>query len=187
MAFVLGDRPVRPLTADEVMGMVEAGILSSEERVELLHGVLTEKSVKSPGHEELKMRLLRWLDPTAEGHRVRVEACFVVPDRTSLPEPDLVAVPPGDYTKVHPSAALLAIEVASSSLKLDTTIKAALYAAADITDYWVVDVAAKRLRVFRDPGPDGYATETVLGPDGHAEPLNVELPPLDLAQLFDGL
>ena len=97
MAFVLGDRPVRPLTADEVLGMVEAGILSPKERVELLHGVLTEKSVKTPGHEEIKRRLVRWLNPANDDHWVRVEGAFIVPDRTSLPEPDLAAVPPGDY------------------------------------------------------------------------------------------
>ena len=187
MAFVLGDRPVRPLTADEVLGMVEAGILSPKERIELLHGVLTEKAVKTPGHEELKMRLMRWLDPTADGHRVRIEAAFVVPDRTSLPEPDIAVVAPKNYARAHPSAALLVIEVAVSSLRIDTTVKAALFAAADVPDRWVVDVDAKRLRIFREPVPGGYATEIVRGPDGYAEPLSVDVPPLDLAEVFEGL
>jgi Uma2 family endonuclease len=70
---------------------------------------------------------------------------------------------------------------------MDTTIKPALYAAADLPDYWVVDVDAKRLRIYRDPGPDGYATESVLGPEDRAEPLHLSVPPLDLAELFEGL
>lgn len=43
MAFVLGDREIRPLTAEEVLRMVEAGVLHEDEPVELLHGVLTAR------------------------------------------------------------------------------------------------------------------------------------------------
>ena len=50
-----------------------------------------------------------------------------------------------------------------------------------------MDVRARRVRIFREPGPDGYGSEVVLGPDGHAEPLNVDVSPLDLAELFEGL
>jgi hypothetical protein len=71
------------------VALVAAGILDDDEPVELLHGMLTEKSVKSPEHEELKTRLIRWLDPAADAHRVRVGGAFIVPDRISLPEPDI--------------------------------------------------------------------------------------------------
>ena len=187
MAFVLGDRSVRPLTVDDVVRMVEFGILGEDEPVELLHGVLTAVSAKTPAHEELKMRLVRWLDSTAEGHRIRIEGAFRVPDRTSLPEPDIAVVEPGSYHAEHPSTALLVIEVAVSSVRTDTAIKPALYASADVPEVWVVDVAAKRLVMFRDPGPAGYATETVLGPTARAKPLRVDVGPLDLADLFRAL
>jgi Uma2 family endonuclease len=185
MAFVLGDRPARPLTADEVMRMVEAGILDSKERVELLHGVLWRKAVKSPQHGALKQRLMHWLGTSAD-REVHVEDPLVVPDRTSLPEPDIAVVPVGDYTRTHPAIALLVIEVALTSLKLDLNVKPPLYAAMGV-ECWVVDVAAKRVHVFRDPHPDGYASETVVGPEGLIEPLEVDVEPLDLADLFRGL
>src|SRR3954465_6434266 len=91
MAFVLGDRPVRPLTADDVTRMVDAGILLEDERVELLHGLLWTKAMKSPEHVRLATLLLRRL---VEGTRaeVRAEAPLIVPDRTSLPEPDIAVV-----------------------------------------------------------------------------------------------
>ena len=38
-----------------------SGSSREDERVELLHGVLTEKAVKGPAHEALKTRLMRWL------------------------------------------------------------------------------------------------------------------------------
>jgi Uma2 family endonuclease len=62
-----------------------------------------------------------------------------------------------------------------------------LYAAAGVPDYWVVDMGAKRVRVFRDPGGHAYAAQEMLGPDGLAQPLAVDVPPLDLAELFRGL
>src|SRR3954454_12797467 len=184
MAFVLGDRPLRPLTAEEVMRMVDAGILGEDEPVELLHGVLTSVSAKTPAHEELKMRLLGWRDSPARGHRIRVEGALAVPDRTSLPEPDIAVVAPGDYSAAHPTSALLVIEVAVSSLQTDTTVKPALYAAAGVPELWVVDVAAARVHVFREPRPAGYASVSALGPAGQARPLRVDVPPLDVAQLF---
>lgn len=51
----------------------------------------------------------------------------------------------------------------------------------------MVDVAAKRVRVFREPGVDGYGSQTVAGPDGVIAPVAVDVPPLDLAALFRGL
>jgi Uma2 family endonuclease len=182
MAFTLAERAVRPLTADEVMRMVEAGILSEDEPVELLHGALTEKAVKSPEHEEIKTRLLEWLRAGAS-ERIRVEGAFVVPDRTSMPEPDIAVVPLRDYRHAHPSEALLVIEVAVTSLGTDTQIKPALFAAARVPEYWVVDVPAKRVLVHRGPGPDGYAIQSLAGET--VQPLALEVPPLRVAGLFD--
>ena len=51
MVLTVADRPVRPLTADEVIRMEQLGILSEDEPVELLHGVLTVVSAKTPAHE----------------------------------------------------------------------------------------------------------------------------------------
>jgi Uma2 family endonuclease len=187
MAFTLGDRPIRPLTADEVLRMVEAGILGADRRVELLHGVLTEVSPQTPEHVELIVRMTRWLDAASPRFVVRARFPLIVPDRTSLPEPDVAVVELGDYSHAHPEGALLVIEVALSSVAVDTKVKPELYAAAGVPDYWVVDVAAKRLQVFREPEGDRYASEAVLGPDGTLEPVAVEAPPLDLAGLFRGL
>src|SRR4051812_37175702 len=184
MALELGDRPVRPLTADEALRMVELGILGEDERVELLHGVLWRKAVKSPGHEELKRRLIAWLDTRAETHWIRVESPIAVPDGISLPEPDIVAVEPGDYMHAHPTTALLVIEVAAGSRKLDLTVKAPLYAAAAVPEYWVVDVAAQRVHVFTDPGTDGYASATIVDAGGKIVPIAVEAESIDVGALF---
>ncbi len=51
----------------------------------------------------------------------------------------------------HPTTALLVVEVLDSSLSNDTRLKAALYAAGSIADYWVVDTNNRKLIVYRNP------------------------------------
>jgi Uma2 family endonuclease len=70
------------------------------------------------------------------------------------------------------------VEVADSSLAFDIGDKASLYAAAGITDYWVVDLAHGRLYVFRDPRPEqgqrfghSYFRQSLLGPADRVSPL----------------
>ena len=184
MAFVLGDSPLHRLTVDEVMRMLDAGVFEDPQRLELLHGVLTEKSVKSPEHRLLKRHLAAWLD--GPDREVFVEDP-VVAGRMSLPEPDVAVVPPGEYRHEHPTDAYLIIEVAITSLKTDLQVKPPLYAVMGVPDYWVVDVVARRIHVHRDPTPDGYAHITTHGPAGTLAPLAVDVPPLDLQALFDGL
>jgi Uma2 family endonuclease len=183
MAHVLGDSAIRPFTVDEVMRMVEAGILAEDERVELLHGLLVEKPLKSPEHSWVKTELMDWL-MASRAYVVRVEDPMVAPDGLSLPEPDVAVVAPGDYRHAHPVTALLVIEVALGSIKLDMEIKAPIYAAAAIPEYWVVDVAAERLHRFTEPGPHGYARVDIHTPGETVRPQNVDIAPLELARLF---
>jgi Uma2 family endonuclease len=189
MALTVGDRDVRPLTADEVLRMVQSGILSEDEPVELLHGVLTRVSPKSAPHEAVKARLNRWLAPGAAAglHEVRIEAPILVPDRTSLPEPDIAVVAPGGDPLRHPTTALLVVEVAVSSLRTDTTVKPTLYAQAGIPELWVVDVDHRGVEIFRDPRGAVYATRRSARADDVVEALRVAAGPLALPELFAGL
>jgi Uma2 family endonuclease len=78
--------------------------------------------------------------------------------QTTDPEPDIAVVRGSarDHPET-PTIAVLVIEVADSSLAYDLGDKASLYAAAEIPDYWVVDVIQKRLHVFREPKTDPLA------------------------------
>ncbi len=189
MALTVGDREVRPLTADEVLRMVDAGILAEDEPVELLHGVLTARSPKSPAHSVVKARLVAWLGPgvAAAGQVLRIEDPLLVPDRTSLPEPDLAVVEGGDHTAHHPTTALLVIEVAVSSLRVDTRVKPRLFAEADVAEYWVVDVPGHCIHTFARPDGGRYAdTGSACGGQVLA-PRHVTADPLDVRTLLAGL
>jgi Uma2 family endonuclease len=189
MALTVGDRAVRPLTADEVLRMVELGILSEDEPVELLHVVLTAVTPQSVAHVAVLQRLQRWLAPlvVAGAHDVRIQVPLAVPDRTSLPEPDVAVVERDDSLLAHPTSALLVIEVAVSSLRTDTRIKLPLYALAGVPELWVVDIDARRVRVFADARDGSYASEVRAGPDGLLRPAALDIGALDLARLFAGL
>jgi len=89
---------------------------------------------------------------------VRVQLPLRVPDATSLPEPDVAVVARDDLTISHPRTALLVIEVAESSLPVDTTVKPALYAAAGVPDGVLGRRRpGRRLEVFTEPRGDVYA------------------------------
>lgn len=186
MALTVGDRPIHPLTADDVIRMVDAGILGEDDRVELLGGVLTEVSPKSPEHGTVIARLVRWLvasDPDGR-YDVRTEHPLLVADRRSLPEPDIAVVERGAAAG-HPTTALLVVEVAVSSLVADTQVKAPLYAGAAVPEYWVVDVPGRRLVRFTDPAEGGYAASEELGVDAAPPaPAFVQAEPLSLATLL---
>ena len=89
------------------------------------------------------------------------------------------------------SAAMRGGRVVLQSLDYDLGVKASLYAAAGIADYWVVDVVARRVLVHRTPAPDamkkyghGYSSITVLVPSQSIAPLALPQTPVDAAELL---
>jgi Uma2 family endonuclease len=93
----------------------------------------------------------------------------------SEPQPDLLLLSPRDdfYTSRHPVAedVLLVIEVADTSLQFDRTVKARLYAAQGIQEYWVIDARSRSIEVLRSPGAEGYADAIVLAGVAVVSPL----------------
>jgi len=71
------------------------------------------------------------------------------------PEPDLaiVALEDAPSRDEHPKMARLVIEVSGESLCLDRDVKGAVYAAAGIPEYWIVDIDHQSVEEYRDPDP----------------------------------
>ncbi len=55
------------------------------------------------------------------------------------------------------------VEIADSTLKSDSEIKAKDYASSRIEDYWVLDLNNRQLYVYREPTEEGYQREVLLG------------------------
>src|SRR2546421_12465609 len=134
--------------------MIEAGILTSEDKVELLENYVVLKMPRNPPHDGtiqwISKRLSRLIPP---GWDLRAQLPVILAD--SQPEPDF-AVVRGDertYLTRHPTAGDvgLLVEVADSSLLRDQRDKTRIYARGGIPCYWIVNLVDHRVEVYSQP------------------------------------
>lgn len=182
-------RPLRWTVAD--FHRVGATGVFENRRPMLIRGVLLEQGQMNPLHAtalELATDSLRLAFGT--GWRFRSQLPFVL-GLDIDPMPDLVIVSggPRDFATTHPTTATLVVEVSDTTLALDMTEKAELYATAGIADYWVLDLDGRRLLVYRNPGPipDGgqaYRAHQTLGPGDSVSPLGAPQAAIRVADLL---
>ena len=151
------DLPRRLFTTQDVLRMVEAGVMQEDENVELIEGELLVMAARMNDHEIFKSALLEWLvKGKADDQRVGVETTLYLAEMLFV-EPDLMLYPrdlkPQDLSG---GDVTLLIEVSDESLSRDLGLKASIYADHGVRDYWVVDVEARRVIVHRDPTDEGY-------------------------------
>jgi Uma2 family endonuclease len=155
----------RRVTVDEYHRMIEAGSLGEDDRVQLIAGAVVAMTPQGPAHALVIQNLNRLVaqELTAD-LALRPQLPLTLPD-DSEPEPDLAVVRLADARSHdhHPRTALLVVEVAGDSLRLDLGTKAALYARAGIPEYWIVNLTETAVEVHRDPDPEAavYRTRTV--------------------------
>jgi Uma2 family endonuclease len=155
-----GGKPAR-VSVDEYLNMVEEGIFSRREkiRVELICEEIRKMAPIGEPHEEAVTFLDEWSHQVAPKNvKIRVQCSVALPTARSVPEPDLVWAVRREYRshKPGPKEILLVIEVADTTLVYDTGEKAEIYAAAGISDYWVVNIPDNVVEVRRNPGRKGY-------------------------------
>ena len=143
-------------TSREYFDLVERGLLDADDRVELLEGVIVAMSPQSPRHASAIHRIEDVLR-RALGERALVwgQSPLIAGDY-SVPEPDVMVLPGSisDYEDAHPTMTLLVVEVADTSLKQDRLTKSAIYAAAGIPEYWIVNLRDDCVEVARVPAPE---------------------------------
>ncbi len=153
--------------------MIEAGILTSEDKVELLENYVVLKMPRNPAHDgtiQFGGEALPSLLPS--GWRLRAQLTVVFTD--SQPEPDF-AVVRGDkrtYLGRHPGPGDvgLLIEVADSSLLRDQRDKTRIFGRGNIPIYWIVNLPDRQIEVYTQPSgptavPSYGAVQTYLPGD----------------------
>ena len=175
-------------TVDDYHRMVETGVLTGSDRVELLEGQVIEMNPQLPPHAATTQRAFRYLDRLLEPVAyVRMQLPVTLKPK-SEPEPDIavVRIDANEYGDRHPTPdnIFLIIEVADSTLLGDRQQKALLYAKAGIADYWILDVNAKQVYVFREPTPEGYQQETIVAANTMLAPVTFPDITIPLNQLF---
>ncbi|MCK6625128.1 MAG: Uma2 family endonuclease [Anaerolineae bacterium] len=150
----------RLFTTTEYHQMLEARILTEDDRVELIEGEVVSMSPIGSRHAACVKRLNQLLF-----ERLGQLALISVQDPIHLgehsePEPDLALLQPRAdfYGQAHPEAedVILIIEVAESSAEYDRQVKIPLYAQHGIAEVWLVDLAAAVIEIYRRPSAAGY-------------------------------
>jgi hypothetical protein len=163
--------PIYRLTVEQYHKLAEVGVLTANDRVELLHGWLVPKMTLNPPHNWAVNALMKaFLTIGGMESAVRVQQPITTSD--SEPEPDVVLATGTDagYKKRHPkpSECTVVVEVADSSLREDQTTKLELYAGAKVAVYWIVNLVDRRVEVYTQPkggkNPT-YKSRTDYGPD----------------------
>jgi Uma2 family endonuclease len=159
----------------------------------LIDGEIYVMVMPNPPHDValgLTNEFLRAAFPS--GHHVRNQQGFDIGTKDD-PGPDLAVVTGSirDYSTKTPTTAVMIAEISDSTLFMDTTTKAELYATAGVPEYWVVDLVHGRLLVYRDPEPlpaglgaTAYRTHLAFAPEQTVAPLAVPTASVKVADLL---
>ena len=178
----IDDSPrTRRWTRIEYERLIDEGIFGEDEHLELLDGLLVVREPQGSRHgaavAALSAVLARAFGP---GFHVRPQLALALDD-TSEPEPDIVVLRGGawDYIRAHPSAPVLVVEIAETSLELDREYKSRIYARAGMAEYWIINLLESVIEIYRQPGatadtPFGWRYESAqrLVPGATISPLS---------------
>lgn len=157
------------LSVEQYEAMIRLGILTEDDKVELLEGVIVNKMTKNQPHvtcvglmNHLFTRLL------SDGWFVNVEQPAQI--ASSLPEPDITVIrgKHRDYTnrRVPADQIGLLIEVSDTTLSFDRTTKLQAYGRGGVPVYWIVNLNERQIEVFTEPFADektaGYKKREVF-------------------------
>jgi Uma2 family endonuclease len=142
------------LSIEQYHAIIQAGILTDDDSVELLEGWLVFKMPKNPPHRATT-RLVRTALENILPPGWYVDSQEPITLSNSEPEPDIVVVR-GDtrqYLDRHPGAEDIAliVEVSDTTLQRDRTLKKRIYARAGIAIYWIVNLVEGLVEVYSQP------------------------------------
>jgi Uma2 family endonuclease len=170
--------------------MLDAGLFAAE-RYELINGDLIDKMGQNPPHAHAIRLLTALLAKIFGMERVQVQLpveVSIVDQELSLPEPDLAVLKKTDprYASQHPRCdeLTLIIEVADTTVRHDSTTKRDLYARAGAPEYWLLDISARKLLVYRKRVETEYRELTILA-EGDSVTLDSNPPaPIAIAEML---
>jgi len=150
-------------TVEDVMLMEKAGILGSDERIELIDGELIDMSPILPPHANCMTLLTRLFYANLNQQDYIISTQNPVKNTNeSILEPDLV------ITKFHdsllknqfttPNDIELLIEVSDSTYKSDKGRKLEIYAESGVKEYWIVNIPDKQIEVHQNPEGNKYTS-----------------------------
>jgi Uma2 family endonuclease len=172
----------RRFNVDEYYAMARAGILGTDDRVELIEGEIIEMSPIGRRHAACVDRLTQYfVRKVGERANVRVQGPVRISE-VAEPQPGVALLRRRSdfYALGHPtpSDVFLIVEVAETTERFDRLVKMPLYATGGIPEYWLVDLGEEAVTVYRDPQAADYGSIRVLRRGERIAPL--ALPDIDM-------
>lgn len=158
----------RRFSVPEYHRLIEIGVLTEDDNLELIEGYLVLKMARNPPHDRTIQRMnRRVINQLPPGWDIRIQSAVTLIE--SEPEPDIAIVKGDDscYENHHPLVNDIGalIEVADSTLLGDRADKGRIYARAGIPVYWIINLIDRQIEVYQQPsGPTaapGYATPSI--------------------------
>ncbi len=159
-AEVNGAPKLYEMTVEKYHQLIEAGIFSENDKVELIEGRIVEMSPKGVLHATAMTRInrcmIRCFDEKAV---IRIQDPILLNDK-SEPEPDLVlAQLPDVRYMLHPPKPediYLVMEVSDSTLAYDRKELAPWLAQNGVLQFCLLNIRGRELEDYREPSVDGY-------------------------------
>lgn len=148
--------PLFRLSIKQYHAMIDAGVLTDDDPVELIEGILVYKVPKKPRHRIALAKLQRAITPLLPPDTsLQTQEPITLSDGEPEPDATVFRGKPEDYSTRHPGSdeVALVIEVADTTLARDRGIKLRSYARANLPVYWIVDLIGETIEVYRDPDP----------------------------------
>jgi Uma2 family endonuclease len=148
--------PVFRLSVQQYHAMIQGGVLTDDDPVELVEGILLFKMPKNPPHRvvvKVTQQTIEQMLP--HGWHYLAQEPITLDDGEPEPDGAVVRGQVRDFLKRHPGPqdVPLVIEVADTTLARDRGIKMRSYARAGIAQYWIINLVERAVEVYARPDP----------------------------------
>lgn len=154
---------LRLITVAEYDRMIEAGIYTENDRIELLNGEIIELMPKGTKHTSANSKIIRFFIRLFDEKVIVRSQDPIRLDDFSEPEPDVVLAnwDEKEYAENHPTPLdiLLIMEISDTTLAYDRETKAQAYSRNGIQQYLLLNLQNETLEDYREPNADGYGAK----------------------------
>jgi Uma2 family endonuclease len=162
--------PRRAFTVEDIRRMIDVGVISEDERTELIEGEIVVLAPKTFRHEVIKSELTLSLMRAVPAELFAGVATTLQLADDILVDADFAIVPRAAYKPsqsgfAQPTSVLLVIEIADSNLAYDRDVKARLYARHGIREFWLIDANERITLIHTSPHDGRWSSIIKLGPE----------------------